>query len=132
MDGLKQINDTYGHMEGDHAIITVASILKKTFREDDIIARIGGDEFAVLAVVRGRTAEQSIMDRLERNLVTSGTAAGYTISVSHGLAAMEVGDAADFDALMQQADGSLYDHKRRRTRSTEPGRGPKLQEDPTV
>lgn len=116
MDGLKQINDTRGHMEGDHAIITVAAVLKQTFRDDDIIARIGGDEFAVLAIVKGHTAEQAILSRLDKNLTAAGTPAGYVLSVSLGLAALETGDAADFDDLLKRADQSLYDHKRSKGR----------------
>lgn len=117
MDGLKQINDTYGHLEGDNALIAVAAILRQTFREDDIIARIGGDEFAVLAIVKGNTTEQRILDRLKRNLVASGTAAGYTLSVSLGLAALEVGEAADFEGLLKRADNCLYERKRSKARS---------------
>ena len=49
-DGLKRINDTLGHEEGDQAIMETASLLKKTFRASDIVARIGGDEYVVLAV----------------------------------------------------------------------------------
>jgi two-component system, cell cycle response regulator len=117
MDGLKQINDTYGHLEGDNALVSVAAILRQTFREDDIIARIGGDEFAVLAIVKGSTAEQGILDRLQRNLVASGTAAGYTLSVSLGLAALEVGEADDFDGLLKRADRCLYERKRSKGRT---------------
>jgi two-component system, cell cycle response regulator len=112
MDGLKQINDSFGHLEGDRAIITVAAVLKQTFRDDDVIARIGGDEFAVLAGVKGSTAEQGILTRLERNLASSGTGAGYSLSVSIGLAAIEAGEAADFDELLKGADHNLYEHKR--------------------
>lgn len=50
MDNLKRINDHYGHNEGDQALIELANILKKTFRESDMIARIGGDEFVTLRV----------------------------------------------------------------------------------
>ena len=49
MDNLKWINDHHGHNEGDQALIALGNILKKTFRESDIIARIGGDEFVVLS-----------------------------------------------------------------------------------
>lgn len=117
MDGLKQINDTYGHVAGDNAIITVAAVLKQTFRDDDIVARIGGDEFAVLAIVKGKTAEEAILTRLERNLTAAGTPPGYRLSVSLGLAALEAGDAADFDELLKRADRSLYDHKRSKGRT---------------
>ena len=54
LDGMKQINDLYGHQEGDNALKDTANILKNTFRETDIIARIGGDEFAVFGMVYGR------------------------------------------------------------------------------
>ena len=48
VDGLKAINDQYGHLEGDAALLMTATILRKTFRESDVIARIGGDEFVVI------------------------------------------------------------------------------------
>jgi two-component system, cell cycle response regulator len=130
MDALKQINDTYGHLEGDRAIVTVAAILKQTFREDDIIARIGGDEFAVLALVKRNTAAQGILRRLERNLATSKPTTGYALSVSLGLATIEAGDAADFDGLLKRADHGLYAHKRRRGRAAPPTLGAMLQPDP--
>lgn len=50
LDNMKLINDTLGHPEGDRALVEVSDVLRKTFRESDIIGRIGGDEFAVLAI----------------------------------------------------------------------------------
>src|SRR5690606_30591217 len=47
LDGLKQINDTFGHLEGDRALVSAAQILRQSFRSADIIARLGGDEFTV-------------------------------------------------------------------------------------
>lgn len=131
LDGLKQINDTYGHPEGDKALITVAAVLRQTFRDADIIARIGGDEFAVLAIVKGSTAEQAILNRLEKNFAAAGTGAGYALSVSLGLAANEAGDAADFDGLLKQADHSLYEQKRSRNRTTPGILKPTLRQDST-
>jgi diguanylate cyclase (GGDEF)-like protein len=116
MDSLKQINDTHGHMEGDHAIMTVAAVLKQTFRDDDIIARIGGDEFAVLAIVKGPGAEQAILSRLDKSFAAAGTPGGYAVSVSLGLAALEAEDPGDLDVLLKRADRSLYDHKRSKGR----------------
>lgn len=63
LDDMKAINDRFGHLEGDRALKEVGSMLKVTFRESDIIARIGGDEFAVLATGTGPAA--SAIDRLE-------------------------------------------------------------------
>src|ERR1700686_5828877 len=50
VDHLKNINDTYGHREGDLALVRAADALERTFRDSDILARLGGDEFAVLAL----------------------------------------------------------------------------------
>jgi len=65
LDGLKYINDTYGHEEGDRALKRTADILKKTFRDSDIIARLGGDEFAVL-VSDNEELPEIIITRLQQ------------------------------------------------------------------
>jgi len=65
IDGLKVVNDIRGHEEGDRLLINAANILKQTFRESDIIARIGGDEFAVLAAVNDSETSEIILSRLE-------------------------------------------------------------------
>jgi diguanylate cyclase (GGDEF)-like protein len=67
MDNLKRINDYYGHREGDRALKDLASILKKTFRKSDIIARIGGDEFAVLLESTDKNSE-TLLTRLHENV----------------------------------------------------------------
>src|SRR3989338_8947318 len=65
VDGLKHINDTFGHQEGDRALTDVAQILKKIFRESDIIARLSGDEFIILIATRLSTddCEAAVMAR---------------------------------------------------------------------
>ncbi len=69
LDKLKWINDTWGHAEGDRALCEVGKILKNTFRESDIIARIGGDEFVMLAVETPQSnAEILIKDHLQDEL----------------------------------------------------------------
>ncbi len=68
MDDLKWINDHHGHKEGDQALIGLADILKKTFRESDIIiARIGGDEFVVLLESTDEDSER-LLTRLHENV----------------------------------------------------------------
>jgi two-component system cell cycle response regulator len=64
LDHMKQINDTFGHQEGDQALIETAVILTKTFRRSDIIARIGGDEFAILAIEAHKSNVESLTTRL--------------------------------------------------------------------
>jgi len=68
VDNLKKINDTFGHLEGDQAIIDTAAILQETFRKSDIVARIGGDEFVVLAIETSSAQAQILTARLEKNV----------------------------------------------------------------
>ena len=65
IDGMKEINDTLGHGQGDQALIDAAGVLKQTYRSADIIARVGGDEFAILAVTSGRPETASLPERLQ-------------------------------------------------------------------
>jgi diguanylate cyclase (GGDEF)-like protein/PAS domain S-box-containing protein len=69
MDNLKTINDTYGHDAGDSAIIGTAQILTKVFREEDIVARIGGDEFVVIIPCYDISENPSVLIRLEKEIV---------------------------------------------------------------
>ena len=115
MDGLKWINDHCGHNEGDQALIALASILKKTFRESDIIARLGGDEFVVLVESPDEHGEIP-MSRLHENL-REYNAKGprrYTLSISVGMAQFDPEYPTSIDELLSEADGSMYEQKRKR------------------
>ncbi|MFA6216598.1 MAG: GGDEF domain-containing response regulator [Candidatus Omnitrophota bacterium] len=115
LDGLKKINDTYGHLEGDRALVTVANILKKTFRETDIVARIGGDEFIVLAIDAADDTAEIIRNRTEENIKEHNAAAGsmYQLSVSMGIVSFNSSSGpVTLNQLMEQADQALYKHKR--------------------
>jgi diguanylate cyclase (GGDEF)-like protein len=70
VDGLKEINDSYGHAEGDRALKRASETLRMTFRDSDIIARMGGDEFAVRAVEALDQSETKIVARLRKYLNT--------------------------------------------------------------
>jgi diguanylate cyclase (GGDEF)-like protein/PAS domain S-box-containing protein len=87
LDGLKEINDSYGHHEGDRALATAAQILKETFRSSDILARLGGDEFVALAAIDEDDAE-SLTDRVQEQFRASNAlrARPYNLSVSMGVA----------------------------------------------
>jgi diguanylate cyclase (GGDEF)-like protein/PAS domain S-box-containing protein len=113
LDGLKWINDTLGHEEGDRAIIEAATVLKETFRVSDIVARLGGDEYAVLAfyitgansgIVTARL--QSLIDR--RN---SQENRKYRLSISVGCSYYDPGNPCSIDELMASADKLMYGHK---------------------
>jgi diguanylate cyclase (GGDEF)-like protein len=115
MDDLKWINDHYGHNEGDHALIGLANILKKTFRESDIIARIGGDEFVVLSETADENGE-ILMTRLYENIRDYNARASqrYKLSISIGTARFDPEHPVSIDELLSKADALMYDQKRRR------------------
>src|SRR5690606_3152575 len=67
LDGLKRINDILGHTAGDQAIFEAAAVLRQTFRESDVVARIGGDEFAALVLAAEADTAARVLRRLEEN-----------------------------------------------------------------
>jgi diguanylate cyclase (GGDEF)-like protein len=111
LDGLKQINDTLGHLAGDQALRDTAAVLRRTFRESDIIARFGGDEFIALAHVnRDSTA---LRDRLREHLVVLNGQSDrlYRLEVSIGTALADTEES--LEALIARADAAMYEEKRR-------------------
>jgi len=114
LDGLKSINDAFGHREGDLVLIETTRVLKETFRESDIIARIGGDEFAVIAIEAGPDSAEILRDRLSKNLEASngGGSRRYTLSISLGIATYDPEHPCTIDELLVRADAGLYDQKR--------------------
>ena len=114
MDDLKWINDHYGHNEGDQALIDFANILNKTFRESDIIARIGGDEFVVLLESTDDNGE-TMVTRLYENLRDYNTKRSQRIlSISLGTAQFDPEYPISIDELLSKADALMYAQKRRR------------------
>lgn len=114
LDDFKNVNDTYGHAAGDELLIGVAQILKEVFRPDDIVARVGGDEF--VAFLSGtddpRVAEHkalAIQRRMEQ-LYISGT--GETVSASIG-AASAPRDGSSYEELTAAADRAMYSIKQK-------------------
>jgi diguanylate cyclase (GGDEF)-like protein len=115
VDDLKKINDTYGHQEGDLALIRVADALEKTFRGSDVIARLGGDEFVVLALETNDQSEQVLRRRFTKSLKKSSEPEqGYEPSVSIGTARFDPKRAVALGDLMVQADKAMYEQKRKR------------------
>lgn len=116
MDGLKKINDTYGHAAGDRAIKTEALLLKRVFRATDIIGRLGGDEFAIVAPSMTERKYTSIRQHLEDlcNSWNSSSGEPFTISLSLGSAAFSATEKLDLKALLSKADEVLYQEKKRK------------------
>ncbi|MBI4653506.1 MAG: GGDEF domain-containing protein [Nitrospirae bacterium] len=110
IDNLKKINDEFGHEEGDRALIAAANILRENYRESDIIARIGGDEFVVIPV--GFTGD-GVTARLQKavDAYNSKTDHGYKLSISTGLAYYDPERPCSIDELLSQADKRMYEQK---------------------
>ena len=115
VDGLKAINDSFGHHEGDLALVRTSTALRATFRDSDILARLGGDEFAVLASDASIPNWQTIVPRIEKNLDTANAArANYRLSLSIGVARFDPCHPSSLGDLMAHADHEMYAHKRSR------------------
>jgi len=116
LDGLKKINDTYGHEEGDNAIKTVAVILSKAFRESDVIARLGGDEFTIFTL----NTTTDMLDTFEKRITAyvdeynQISKKSYSVSVSVGAVPFRHTDVTDIESLMNQADILLYQQKKKK------------------
>jgi diguanylate cyclase (GGDEF)-like protein len=114
IDEFKEINDTYGHKEGDRALQTVAAVLKECFRKTDLIARIGGDEF-VLTTDLSPDSRAMLEQRLVRAIQESASKAGrpYQISLSIGILQCDGAlGAHSLEDLLAKADTLMYEQKR--------------------
>lgn len=114
IDKMKAINDNFGHLAGDDAIIKTAGILKKAFRETDVIGRIGGDEFTVFALEPDLDSFESIIrKRVKDELVAhvEEPAYEYSLSLSLGFAFYNEQKKQSFDELLKTADENMYKDK---------------------
>jgi len=120
VDGLKKINDTCGHREGDLALIRTADALEQSFRGSDILSRLGGDEFVVLALEASNQSEEVILRRLEKNLKkSSATESRYELSLSVGVVRFDPKRPITLGELMVQADKAMYEKKHSAQKSRE-------------
>jgi diguanylate cyclase (GGDEF)-like protein len=108
VDGLKAINDTLGHPAGDRALRAVARCARQTLRRGDLVARIGGDEFALLLPETDEEGARAIAQRIRSKLASAG-AHGSAVRLSVGVAMAR--HLIEADTLLEVADGVLYQDK---------------------
>jgi diguanylate cyclase (GGDEF)-like protein len=116
IDGLKEVNDNYGHSSGDELIKVVSSLLARSVRTSDTVARIGGDEFIIVFPDCSALEAEPIMYRVQAKadgLKTEG-AVSFPVRFSFGLEEFKPGSGSTADDLMQRADRAMYIRKRKR------------------
>ena len=112
LDGLKMINDTFGHRAGDGALIQVANLLAKGVRHSDVVARIGGDEFGILLEASDENDAHETATRLVEQICTcefSHDGEALPLSVAIGVGMIDALDTAE--AVMERADEAMYRRK---------------------
>lgn len=116
LDRLKVINDGFGHHEGDRALADAAQILRETFRESDIIGRIGGDEFLVLITDRPEVGPEVLARRLQETVArhNSRVKRPYPFSISAGIIPVDPRESDSLTELLVRADQAMYADKRSR------------------
>ncbi|MCK4838934.1 MAG: diguanylate cyclase [Desulfobulbaceae bacterium] len=119
-DNMKWINDTHGHQMGDNALIETAEILKKTFRQADLIGRVGGDEFIVLITNHeNKNPLENVLTRFEKNIAQANGQQNrkFKILLSSGTVHYDHDEACSIDDLMIKADNLMYENKRQKKAS---------------
>lgn len=116
LDRFKQINDNFGHAEGDRALQIYAAVLGEVFRQSDVIARISGDEFAVLGTGSGALEVESLLERLQRALLEAETrhALEYGLAYSVGWVDFDASRHDSIQKMMGEADRQMYKQKKAR------------------
>jgi len=116
LDGFKEVNDTFGHEQGDRALVDFARMLQEVFRTSDTVARTGGDEFCVMLVGTDLEGGQRALDRLQRLVDTHHRDAGtrWKLAFSAGLVAYDRQRHRGLPGLMNEADAVMYEVKRQR------------------
>jgi two-component system cell cycle response regulator len=116
LDDLKSINDRFGHKFGDFALTDSAKILKNTFRESDIIARIGGDEFAILWMAPAAPSPAVLRTRLQAGIESHRLSEPrlYQLSMSIGVSHYESGFTESLSNMLFESDRQMYADKRTR------------------
>jgi diguanylate cyclase (GGDEF)-like protein len=119
MDNLKQVNDKFGHKEGDFALKQIANTLRRSFTDNAIIARIGGDEFVVFSLIDSSSVKTKITGALAEytNEVNATCGKPYYIDISYGITEFVCSEDLNIEDILIQADEILYDNKKHKRKS---------------
>jgi two-component system, cell cycle response regulator len=111
LDGFKAVNDTHGHLAGSQALVEAAGVIRGSARETDVVARFGGDEFALILPDTGSEGAAAVGDRVRERVADQAFLAGegleIHLTVSVGVATLP-DVAASAEELIKAADGAMY------------------------
>ncbi len=111
VDGLKATNDSQGHVAGDELLRRAAVVLRAVFRSEDVVARVGGDEFAVLLPGADATTVEKVLVRLRNSLLAHNTAHSGLPPLGFSLGAATVEKSGSLAEALKQADKRMYQEK---------------------
>ena len=114
LDEFKPINDTFGHVEGDAALVTFASLMKSHFRDSDVFARLGGDEFVALLSSTSIEEAEEVIERFKKslNIHNQKENRGYDISFSYGIIEFNQSTHTSIEELLDEGDALMYESKK--------------------
>ncbi len=114
LNEFKEINDTYGHAEGDRALVTFAETMRLVFRDSDVFARTGGDEFVALLTDSDESTVSAVLDRFDSAIAEHNAMAkrGYDLKYSVGHVTFPVVQIRLIEDLMDAADQKMYEVKK--------------------
>jgi diguanylate cyclase (GGDEF)-like protein/PAS domain S-box-containing protein len=114
VDGMETINDIHGRETGDQVFIDIANILRRTFREADVLARTGGDEFVISTLVSSENTEDMIMKRLEKNIdkYNADKSGSLKLSLSFGASFYNPEDPVSIEEVLSRADEKMHEQKK--------------------
>ena len=121
VDDMKRINDTFGHQEGNRALVEAADVLKDSCRQSDILSRLGGDEFAILIADVDTECSDVVLRRIQHKLDACNATLGrrYPLSLSVGIVAANLTEHADLEQLLHEADKLMYSQKQKKKAAQE-------------
>jgi two-component system cell cycle response regulator len=113
LDGMKGINDTFGHQEGNRALMDAANVLRDSFRQSDILARLGGDEFAIFVGDATESSVTTVINRVQQKLRVCNANPGrrYDLCFSIGIIPGDTAKVGNVEQLLSQADTLMYQNK---------------------